>query len=157
VTFTVQVDVDLGDLTARIFHIGGDHAPDSSVIYIPEEGVAFLGDCFYPGFIGDDDFYTVARLFPLLDRLEALPAEYYVLSHNPAPLPRAEFLHEVTRLRGIGTLVSELGDQREAILARLPAVLGAPLSEDDTLDVNSFLRGLKEDVAQDSKKVEEIK
>jgi glyoxylase-like metal-dependent hydrolase (beta-lactamase superfamily II) len=150
VTFSVQVEVDLGELTAQIFHVGGDHAPDSSVIYTPEERVAFLGDCFYPGFIGDDDFYTLPRLFPLLDRLEALPAEYFILSHHPAPLPRDAFLRESTRLRLIGELVKKMGDNRETILARLPDLLGATLTEDDRLDVSSFLRGLKADVTQES-------
>lgn len=156
VTFTVQVEVDLGELTAQVFHVGGDHAPDSSVIFSPEERVAFLGDCFYPGFIGDDDFYTLPRLFPLLDRLEALPADFYVLSHHPAPLPRPMFLYEANRLRKIGALVEQFGEDREAILARLPQALGAPASEDDLLDVNTFLRGLKPDIVQERLKDEPV-
>jgi glyoxylase-like metal-dependent hydrolase (beta-lactamase superfamily II) len=29
-------------------HVGGKHAPDSVVVNVPDEGVMFLGDCFYP-------------------------------------------------------------------------------------------------------------
>jgi glyoxylase-like metal-dependent hydrolase (beta-lactamase superfamily II) len=151
VTFTVQVEVDLGELSVQIFHVGGDHSPDSSVIYAPEDGVAFLGDCVYNGFIGAETFYTLPRLLPLLDRLEGLPARYYVPAHHPAPLPRDEFLRETSRIRQIGELVDRLGGDREACLAQLPAALNGPVTEDDLSDLNSFLRGLEEDVAQEGK------
>ncbi len=43
---TVVIDqthtVDLGGVTAVIDHVGGDHAPDSCVIYVPEDGVRNL-------------------------------------------------------------------------------------------------------------------
>ena len=52
-----QVDVDLGGVTARFIHVGGDHSPDSSVVYVPEDCVMFLGDC-----LGDDLHHGPRRL-----------------------------------------------------------------------------------------------
>jgi glyoxylase-like metal-dependent hydrolase (beta-lactamase superfamily II) len=143
VVFTDGVEVDLGGLTAQIFHVGGDHAADSSVIYTPEERVAFLGDCFYSGSHENGVFYTQARLFPLLDRLEALPAEYYVLSHDPQPLARAAFLHEANNLRRTGILVEKTGPDREALLAQLPSALGESPKDYHVEDMDAFLNGLQ--------------
>lgn len=143
ITFTDQVEINLDDLTVQIIHIGGDHAPDSSIVFSPEEQVAFIGDCFYPGFAGSERFYTLPRLFPLLDRLESLPAQYYLISHEPAPVTRAAFLQEAARLRKLGEAVNKIGPDREALLAELYAPDDPYLAE----DIDSFLRGLLPDVA----------
>jgi glyoxylase-like metal-dependent hydrolase (beta-lactamase superfamily II) len=157
ITFTEQVEVDLGGLTVEVRHVGGDHSPDCSIIFAVEEKVAFLGDCFYNGFSGATTFYTLARMFPLLDTLENLPAEYYILAHDPAPLPRAQFLREIEQMRAIGELVGKMPGklhgklpEREAVLARLPKVLGelpgVSPSEDQVDMVDALLRGLQGDV-----------
>jgi glyoxylase-like metal-dependent hydrolase (beta-lactamase superfamily II) len=146
-TFTGQMEVDLGDLTVRVIHVGGDHASDSCVIYVPEERAVFLGDCYYSGFTGDEVFYTTRRLFPLLDALEALPVEYYIWAHRAEPTPRLRFLKDAARLRRIGELVDQTGADREKALAGLPGVLGSPPNEEDPYTLNAFLRGLEADVA----------
>ncbi|MBE0699592.1 MAG: MBL fold metallo-hydrolase, partial [Anaerolineaceae bacterium] len=143
-TFTDQVEVNLGGLTAEVRHVGGDHTPDSSIVYVPEERVAFLGDCFYNGFIGNDSFYTLWRLLPLLDTLEAIPAEYFVLAHDPEPLPRAQFLKEIAQLRRITDLVARIAE-REAVLAQLPGLLNEPVNEDHVDAVDALLRGMRGD------------
>jgi len=38
----------LGDLTVEIEHVGGQHAPDSVVVRLPEAGVLFTSDCYSP-------------------------------------------------------------------------------------------------------------
>lgn len=143
VVFSDGVEVDLGGLTAQVFHIGGDHTADSSVIFNPEERVAFLGDCFYQGYEHGAGVYTPARLYPLLDRLEGLAADYYVLAHEPQPLTRAEFLHEANNLRRTGALVEKTGPDRPALLAQLPAALGEPLKDYHVEELDAFLNGLR--------------
>lgn len=142
VVFSEGVEVDLGGLTAQIFHVGGDHTADSSVIFTPEERVVFLGDCFYQGNAGGAGIYTAARLYPLLDRLEGLAADYYVMAHEPQPLTRAAFLHEANNLRRTGELVEKIGPDREALLAHLPAALGEPPQDYHVEDLDAFLNGL---------------
>ncbi len=141
ITFTEKIEVDLGGLTVQVFHIGGDHSPDCSVIYSPEEQVAFVGDCFYGGFIKNRCFYTTRRLFALLDTLEKLQAHHYILAHDPAPLTRAHFLRDANILRRTGELV-ERARERESVLAQLPALLGQPLNEEHAENVDNFLLGL---------------
>ncbi|MHA2371178.1 MAG: MBL fold metallo-hydrolase, partial [Candidatus Hodarchaeales archaeon] len=44
ITLTEKITIDLGNIHCLIEHVGGDHSPDSTVIVIPEEKVAFIGD-----------------------------------------------------------------------------------------------------------------
>ncbi|MEK1828587.1 hypothetical protein AAAC51_04610 [Priestia megaterium] len=57
VTFHHHMEVDLGGITCCIQHIGGVHAQDSSIVYIPQEKVLFLGDCLCPDFYSGDWSY----------------------------------------------------------------------------------------------------
>jgi len=72
----------LGDITCHLERIGGDHAADSTIIYIPERRVAFIGDCLY---LRHTDPATVHELF---ERLLSFPAEVYVDSHEAKPISR---------------------------------------------------------------------
>ncbi|MCL4560201.1 MAG: MBL fold metallo-hydrolase [Chloroflexi bacterium] len=142
VLFDEQVEVALGGVTCRIIHVGGDHSPDSSVVHIPEEGVVFLGDCFYSGFSGDDLFYTTGKLFPLLDKLEGLGAQYYLLAHAAEPYTRDKFIEEAHLLRRIGLVVMETGDNRQAAMERLRDLLEGPKKEDTLEFLDAFIKGL---------------
>ena len=45
IVFQERLDIELGGVTVRIRHVGGDHSADSSVMYIEPDRVLFLGDC----------------------------------------------------------------------------------------------------------------
>lgn len=47
-TFSDRLRLHVDDLTIELEHVGGQHAPDSIVVRVPEVGVLFLGDCYYP-------------------------------------------------------------------------------------------------------------
>jgi glyoxylase-like metal-dependent hydrolase (beta-lactamase superfamily II) len=47
-TFAERLRLYVDDLTIELEHVGGQHAPDSIVVRVPEAGVLFLGDCYYP-------------------------------------------------------------------------------------------------------------
>ena len=85
-TFQDQIELDLGEVTCVLKHVGGDHAHDSIVMYIKEEKILFLGDCIY----ADIFSYTTKRTFALIDELEKFDAETYILSHGEA-INREEF------------------------------------------------------------------
>ncbi|MEH0819782.1 MULTISPECIES: MBL fold metallo-hydrolase [unclassified Micromonospora] len=44
-TFTDELELPTG---VRLRHVGGRHAPDSTVVLVPDSAVMLLGDCFYP-------------------------------------------------------------------------------------------------------------
>lgn len=142
IAFTGAMEIDLGGVTCRLIHVGGDHAADSIVAHVPEERVVFLSDCRYEDLYVTPRRYTTGKLFPLLDCLLELDADHYFGGHEPAPISRTELATEAARLRLVGETVTRLGADRAAVLAALTQEIGPPL-DDDTLEfADAFLAGL---------------
>lgn len=139
IAFDTAVTLDLGGLTCRLIHVGGDHSPDGIVVHVPEERVAFIGDALYHDLYHGSPRYTPAHLFPLLDRLLALECDSYIAGHDDAPLTHDDLAAEAQLLRTIGTTVQQLGDDRAAIIAALDWI-----PNDDHLEIiDAFLNGLR--------------
>ncbi len=62
--------VDVGGVTAVIEHVGGDHAPDSCVVYVPEDRVLFLGDCLYQRLHAPEPLLTIAGVRALTEQAQ---------------------------------------------------------------------------------------
>ncbi|PZG08905.1 MBL fold metallo-hydrolase [Micromonospora craterilacus] len=83
--FTDELELPTG---VRVRHVGGRHAPDSTVVVVPDSGVMLLGDSWYPPPLhlrtptDEPDLALVGRL--LDDEIG-----WYVSSHSP-PLTLAE-------------------------------------------------------------------
>jgi glyoxylase-like metal-dependent hydrolase (beta-lactamase superfamily II) len=140
IAFTHQVELELGGISSHLIYVGGDHAPDATVVYVPEERILFLGDCLYPNLYHQPPCYTTRLLFPLIDRLLSYEVDYYLEAHNPEPAPVTEMVQYTARLKAIGQEVERRGNDRPAILAALQAE--GDLSEDDLELVDYFLAGL---------------
>ena len=89
-TFTNMLTLDLGQLTARIFHTVSPHSEDSTCIYIPEEKILFLGDATSEDFF-NNGYMDRAKLARLIDTILATDCALCVLSHCE-PLPKADLL-----------------------------------------------------------------
>ncbi|TWT27144.1 MBL fold metallo-hydrolase [Planomicrobium sp. CPCC 101110] len=103
-SFSDKMEVDLGNLTCVIEHVGGVHAQDSSIIYIPQEKVMFLGDCLAPDFYSGDWSYDRNELQLLLKKISKYEVDYYVTSHNE-PETYQELWNYLNMLKGIGNIV----------------------------------------------------
>jgi|HigsolmetaAR202D_1030399.scaffolds.fasta_scaffold00085_55 Zn-dependent hydrolases, including glyoxylases len=143
ISFTGSITLSLGDINCVIEHIGGDHAHDSSVVFVPEERVVFVGDALY------DDIYhgpyrlTRGLLYPLLEKLKSYDADYYIGSHDNEPMTREEFLRQAETLVTIGDIVAANSEEREDILALVPKALKQPLNSEHIDMVDSFLAGIR--------------
>ncbi len=142
IAFSESVSLDLSGVTCQLVHVGGDHAGDSSVVYVPHEGIVFLGDCLYPDIYHPARRFTTAKLFPLIDTLLSFDADWYLGGHDPQPTPRAELVEYTSLLRAIGRVVEEHAGDRAAILAHLARILDRTLDEDLLETVDAFLAGL---------------
>ncbi|MGH3080868.1 MAG: MBL fold metallo-hydrolase [Gaiellaceae bacterium] len=94
VVFENGLDMELGGVTVRVRHVGGDHAPDSCVMYVEPDGVLFLGDCLYEAPSGG---LTAERALPLHEAVLGFGAELFVEGHSETVLSRAEveeLIHE---------------------------------------------------------------
>jgi glyoxylase-like metal-dependent hydrolase (beta-lactamase superfamily II) len=79
VVFREGLDVELGGAAVRVRHVGGDHAPDSSAMYVEPDGVVFLGDALYHS---PDGRLTAERIFPLYDTVLGFGGELFVEGHH---------------------------------------------------------------------------
>ena len=141
--FAECIEVELGGVRCRIEHVGGDHASDASVVYVPEERVLFVGDCLYPAIYASPAYFSRARLLPLLERVLAYDADWYLYGHHPEPVTRHEFEQETELMRTISDLVTSLGANRVAVDEALQQLLGGLLNEDQLELVELFVAGME--------------
>jgi len=138
IIFHNSLELRLGAVTCRIEHVGGDHAADSSIMFIEPDQVLFLGDCLYEAVYAPKRHYTARHLLPLLDRLQAYDASRYVEGHEAAVSTRAEFDALTSKLREAMALVDLVGPDERRVFSAAAAKTGAPPDEDTA----SFLRAL---------------
>ncbi|MCA9984634.1 MAG: MBL fold metallo-hydrolase [Anaerolineales bacterium] len=117
IVFTSQLTINLGGVSCELHHVGGDHAEDSTVIYVPEDRALFLGDCLYQRLYSPQPHYSADKLLPLLDKLATLPAETYLEGHNDTLLNQADYAAFTAALRAGAELAQQFGPNREAIQA----------------------------------------
>ncbi len=142
ILFEQSVTINLGGVRCQLLHVGGDHASDAVVVYVPEERVMFLGDCFYCDIYSPSRRYTMEKLVPLTEMLLGLDVDYYIAGHDIEPISRKKMEEDVRMLLTIGRAVQQHGE-RAAVLAALPVLLGEPINEDIVEYVDYFLAGRK--------------
>jgi glyoxylase-like metal-dependent hydrolase (beta-lactamase superfamily II) len=107
-------EVELGGATAVIEHVGGDHAPDSLAIYVPEDRVIFLGDCLYQRLHAPVEHLTVAGVRALTGRLARYDVAIAVEGHNDDVADAAGFATRLADLRTAADLVERYGEDAVA-------------------------------------------
>ncbi|GAF08323.1 hypothetical protein [Paenibacillus pini] len=120
-------------------HVGGVHAQDSSIIYIPDEKVMFLGDCIYQDFYSGEWSYDLNELTVLLDKIKKYDVDYYVTGHQD-PKTHAELWSWMDELIQIGEIVGEESSLDKAV-ARYNEVQKTLPSEEQLEYIQNFVSG----------------
>jgi glyoxylase-like metal-dependent hydrolase (beta-lactamase superfamily II) len=139
--FDTAVTLDLGDLTCQLIHVGGDHAADASIAYIPEEKVVFLSDCLYYDLYTIPNRITLAGIEPLYERVLALSAEAYFWGHADEVYSRAQMREEQEIMMVIGRLTVEKAGDVTAVLAQLQTTHPHLVDEDTPELIAQFWAG----------------
>jgi glyoxylase-like metal-dependent hydrolase (beta-lactamase superfamily II) len=84
VVYEQSIVVHLGGMSCCLEKIGGDHAADSTVVFVPEQRVAFIGDCLY---LNGGDGVSRDALF---GKLLGFGADLYIDSHELQPITRTQ-------------------------------------------------------------------
>ncbi len=82
ITYEGHKSLQFGEVTVELHHVGGVHAADSTVVKVVEDGVMFLGDCYYPAPAYEnpaDQMLDMEMLANLLDDAY----QFYIDGHNP--------------------------------------------------------------------------
>jgi glyoxylase-like metal-dependent hydrolase (beta-lactamase superfamily II) len=96
IVFRDELDIDLGGVTVRVRHVGGNHSAESSVMYVEPDRVLFLGDCMYDSPAG---VLTAELAFPLHKAILGFDAEHYVDGHGASVLSRANVEGLIEKMR----------------------------------------------------------
>ncbi|WP_249871228.1 MBL fold metallo-hydrolase [Oceanobacillus saliphilus] len=106
VTFNDKIEIDLGGITCVIEHVGGVHAHDSSIVYIPDAKVLFLGDCIYQDFYSGEWSYDLEKLTILIAKIKKYDVNHYVTGHQN-PKTHEEMSSFFDDLTSIGEIVGK--------------------------------------------------
>ena len=119
VLFDDAIDLDLGGVTVRVEHVGGDHCDDACVALVEPDGVLFVGDalCASP-----DEVLTTEHALPLFDHILAFPAARYVEGHNEAVMTRPELEAMLRKARDAARGIVIAGDEDSEYFANAFAV-----------------------------------
>jgi glyoxylase-like metal-dependent hydrolase (beta-lactamase superfamily II) len=132
IVFEGRMDFDLGGVHCRVEHLGGDHASDACVMFIPEDEVLFMGDCFYPNIYQTPYNYTRKNLLPLIAKLESYNARLYIEGHSSENLEQAKIKQWFIWIRLAYDLIDKHGLDEVKLKEMMP-------QDEDALD---FLRDI---------------
>lgn len=120
--FSGSITVDLGGVTCKLNHVGGDHSADSCVLHVIEDKVLFLGDALGPSVYGGPRRYSSTGFLKLLGLISGYKAHVLVESHG-VPMTDQEFRADIASWERLARIVDVFGDNRERVLLELKAYL----------------------------------
>jgi glyoxylase-like metal-dependent hydrolase (beta-lactamase superfamily II) len=106
ITYEGHDCLQFGEVSLELVHVGGVHAADSTVIKVVEDGVMFLGDCYYPA-PGYEDPTDQTLDMNMLANLLDEQYNTYIDGHN-APMQA----HHVRRILRSQALLARLNKTR---------------------------------------------
>lgn len=140
VTFSEKYDYDSGNVICEVLHVGGDHSGDSCVMYIPQDRVLFLGDCFYYTVYEEPGHYT-SQILTIIEQIESFDAEKFIMGHSNELIDASTMKRRFAIIRQSFLLIEEHGISDKALLLRELATL---YGEDDLTDfLDPIINGVK--------------
>lgn len=122
--FDDRLTLEAGGVTVEVRLVGGDHAHDSCIVHVPDEGVLFLGDCHYQRLHARAPHLTGERVLALVNVLDGFDADTVIEGHGEESLDRKGFAAltgglrsavAAVRDRGAAALDEGGGDHRELV------------------------------------------
>ena len=138
-TFENKMEIDMGGITCIVEHVGGVHAKDSSIIYIPEEKVMFLGDCIYQDFYSGEWSYDRKELSILINKIKKYDVNCYVTGHQD-PKNSEEMWAFFENLLSIGEIVDSEVSFEKAV-ARFNEIQKIKPNQEQLDYIQNFVNG----------------
>lgn len=91
VVFSGAMTLDLGNCTCRIQHVTSPHARDTTIVFVPEEHMVFLGDAVYQELRNEIWTEHPDKLRALVQELEPLDFSVCLPGHQP-PMNKQDLL-----------------------------------------------------------------
>jgi glyoxylase-like metal-dependent hydrolase (beta-lactamase superfamily II) len=98
-TYRDRITLYLGGKEIQVLFLGRGHTRGDSIIYVPQDRIAYLSELFFAGqFLYIDDGYGLDWL-KTLDAVDTLGADIFVPAHGPIPADPRETRQELGRFR----------------------------------------------------------
>ncbi|WP_227395960.1 MBL fold metallo-hydrolase [Jeotgalibacillus aurantiacus] len=81
-TFETSLTIDLGNKLCVIEKVRSTHTDDSTIVYVPDDKVLFLGDCAYGTTTNSLFHYKQSQLLPMINDIQKYDAEFFLLGHE---------------------------------------------------------------------------
>ena len=116
-TFTQRMAFHGTARSAELIAYAGGHTESDAVLFLPQEGIAFMSDLLFIGhqpYLGGGD---PGRLLYILDQISALAPKLLVPGHGPVGMAESlkEMKHYVSTLDGLARKMVEDGQAEEII------------------------------------------
>ena len=117
-TYSDRMDIYLGSKKVELWYFGVGHTKGDTVVYFPEEKIAFLGDQIFMGraqlihsYKGGNSFGHVKALTKML---ETLDAEKFCSGHSD-PIDRSTVKHHIEEMKKIQAKIKSLVEQGKSL------------------------------------------
>jgi glyoxylase-like metal-dependent hydrolase (beta-lactamase superfamily II) len=137
--FSGELKIDLGGLTCILRKIVSPHTDDSTIVYVPEEKMLFLGDCCYGYTSHGFNYYDKNLTLQMIDTIEQYDVEYYLCSHETI-CTREEMESYFKQLR-MGAAITESCNNFDEAIIKYKKNYGAEPSDEDLFFIKSFGAG----------------
>jgi glyoxylase-like metal-dependent hydrolase (beta-lactamase superfamily II) len=141
IIFDKSLEIDLGGVICTIENIGGNHTTDSSVLYVKEEKVLFMGDCLAEDLYNGPWSYCKEKLYPLIDKLKQYDSKYFLQSHC-SPQDKVAMYEDFKMFNSIGDMIGEDIDFDKINIKFIDYFKRNP-SDNEKYIINSFINGNK--------------
>lgn len=121
IVFDDHLLLDLGGVHVAIDHVGGDHAADSCVFHVAEDGLVVLGDCLYQRLYAPEPYLSIASVRALTARIAAYGAQVAIEGHDDTLLDGRALAGRLHGLADAADRVHRLG----------PDALATAVDDDD--------------------------
>lgn len=82
IIFEGSLNIDLGNMVCVLERIRSTHTDDSTIIYIPDEKVIFLGDSAYGTTKNSLFHFKQTQLLPMITDIQKYDANHFLLGHE---------------------------------------------------------------------------
>ncbi|TYS58527.1 MBL fold metallo-hydrolase [Sutcliffiella horikoshii] len=82
IIFEKSLTIDLGNKVCVLETIIGTHSDDSTILYVPDDKVLFLGDSVYGTTTNSLFHYNQSQLLPMIEEIQKYDATSFILGHE---------------------------------------------------------------------------
>ncbi len=109
ICFYNKLEINLGSLVCIVEKIGGSHSSDSTIIYVKDDKVMFMGDCMSEDYYSGPLNYEYTKFEAMIRKIKKYDTNLYLESHKESQ-KRDDFWNNINHINTIG---KDVGDNTD--------------------------------------------